>query len=140
MQLVTKSYLLPKTSNYRPQGSFRTTTLDRSRFWSALARRLTNWTCQPASAKHYEDFMMFFTSVLYATTRPMDSTTKCHQLKLMVKNNTKSKLSRSIRSFMGRCNIWSNGSGMMTPRTYGLPPVNWTRQKRLWKPTKDKIS
>ena len=113
--------------------------LDCSRYWSTLARWHTDWTYQPASARRYKDFTTFFMSVFYATTGPMYLTMKCHQWKLMAKNSTKLKLFGSIGSFVARCSFWSNGLGMMNRRTYDLPPVNWTRQRKFLKPTEDKI-
>ena len=71
-----------------------------------LVRWLTIWTWQPVNAKHYADFMTFFTSTSFDTTEAMDWTMKLHYWKLMVKSTTKSRLYGSIVSFVGKCNIW----------------------------------
>ena len=123
-QMVIKSYLPQKTENYRPHGSFRTATLDHLWYQSALARRPTDWTCQPVNTKRYKVFTTFFMPVYLGITGAMDSTMRHHQLKLMVKNNTKSKPSGSIGMFVRKCSIWWSWSDTMSLRTYGLLPVN----------------
>ena len=80
--------------------------LDPSPYWSTLARQPITWTWQPANAKRYVDFMIFVTSTSYNATGALDWTTKHHQSKLTVKNNMKSKLSKSIVSFVEKCSIW----------------------------------